>query len=990
MANEESLKFAIRELFAKYNALLNKNTESEKRAEEFIRTLFEAMGWEWLSREVPQKQVRSGVKTTRVDYSFRRSIDARPSFYIEVKKFSDPLQDSEHINQALEYGKNGGIRWVVLTNFTKWRVFNSDFFNEPEHAEIFEFDLAGCMENVEYMQWLMLFSRERAGAELDEYAKMHKKWKESADIEDLLAEHLIDIRLKISRALYDQNPNIDFESEGSDEEKSLDACVQHILNRVIFCRMLEDNSVDSEFRLKNIIEKWETKDKRVQFYKEYLIDFWRAMKKRYDSTIFDEHRIDGCSLKNEDLIPILKSFYINEDTGLKYRFEAIGTDILGHAYENYLSYKVKQTEKRTGVDRGEFTRKQGGIYYTPEFLVDYLISSTLGEKLKKCRSPEEALKIRVIDPACGSGTFLVRAFDEFKAWFSEQKRMKNQLSQTKPNFESESGITGFLNEVIEKCLYGIDIDQRAVELAKLNLFLRAIDTPDKLPTPNIIRRNSLSTDKELREIFRQHREFILQKDFPLIYENGGFDVVLGNPPWDKWKPDSQEFFEKYYPGFKSLPTQEAKKRIEELLKRKTVKTAWQHRNEEFDMFSDHFHESFSFQAGESDGRQVSGDLDLYKLFTEKAYMLLKDGGSAGLVLPSGIYTDLGAKGLRAMLFDRCQLKALYSFENRGHVIFPDVHASYKPILLVFQKGGKTLKFPCAFFLHSAEDLIKAEKFPTVMEIDFVRSSSPTSWSVLEIKNPKDLEIVNKLLKHPPLGKEIPGTWNIELQSGFHMTNDSHLFKQGLIGVPMLEGKNIEQFTHKWKEHPIPIHKILERDIEANLKPEKIYHNGYWLGWRDVSSSTNHRTLICTVIPPGYVCGNTINFVRLPNLKELCFLCGIANSFVVDFYIRQKVSAHVNHFSFREIPIPRLSSGKEFEAIVRKVAQLVCTTGEFAELKNLVGVEPVTSESDRALARAQLDVMVAKLYGVTKEEMAHILEQFPNVEQGQKDLVLREY
>ena len=123
---------------------------------------------------------------------------------------------------------------------------------------------------------------------------------------------------------------------------------------------------------------------------------------------------------------------------------------------------------------------------------------------------------------------------------------------------------------------------------------------------------------------------------------------------------------------------------------------------------------------------------------------------------------------------------------------------------------------------------------------------------------------------------------------------------------------------------------------------------------------------------------------------MCYLCGVLNSFTLDYFIRQKVSANINMFHFMELPVPRLSSGKDFEAIARKAAQLVCTTKEFDGLKKEMDVEGITDENGRALARAQLDAMVAKLYGLTKEELAYILEKFPIVEEKQKDLVLREY
>ena len=804
----------------------------------------------------------------------------------------------------------------------------------------------------------------------------------------MLTEQLVKTRQTLNIAIREQN-SMKFGTE-QDMEEYVDYCVQTILDRIIFCRMLEDSGGDPDRKLRDVLERWKNGDMRVQFYKEFLRPFFDRMHDKYDSTIFEQDKIDRLSIKNDDFIPVLESFYVHPITKLGYRFDLINTDVLGHAYENYLSWKA--TAKKKGIEEEIYKRKQSGIYYTPEFLVDFLVSSTLGERLKKCKTPDDALKIRVLDPACGSGTFLVRAFSEFKKWLLRYEQSRNEKSaspmQTRFDASSETSMSSFLDKVLENCLYGIDLDPRAVRLAKLNLFLRAVNTPKQLPQLNVIERNSLVWDDDVPTKI----SFKIERDFPLVAENGGFDVVVGNPPWEKWKPNSQEFFEVFDPGFKSLPTQEAKKRMEELLKKPVVKKLWKDNIGNYEMYSTIFRENYKWQSAEVNGRMVSGDLDLYKIFTERAHQLLKDSGMAGFVIPSGIYTDLGAKGLRTMLFEHSQIKALYSFENRGHAIFPDVHASYKPILLVFQKGGKTLSFPCAFFLHSPEDLHDAIKSPTILDVDFVKKSSPTSWSILEIKTPEDHKIVKKLLKYPPLGEKVENTWNVTMQSGFHMTNDSHLFKTGrLVGIPMLEGKNIEQFTHQWKEAPRPRYTITEKDVLANLKEEKRYHAGYWMAYRLIASSTNYRTFISTVIPPGYVCGHSIAIVRIPNLQQLCFLVGVMNSFVTDYFIRQKVSANVTMFNFLETPVPRLSSGKDFDFIVRKVAQLVCNTNEFSELKKEIGIEhALTSENDRALARAQLDAAVAKIYGLTKDELAFVLEHFPNVEQKQKELVLEQY
>ena len=430
--------------------------------------------------------------------------------------------------------------------------------------------------------------------------------------------------------------------------------------------------------------------------------------------------------------------------------------------------------------------------------MEFLVKNTLVKRLNSCKKPSEVLKIKVIDLACGSGTFLVKAFEEFKRWFDNYERKnkdnprlkeENRSDQSRLNLTSDSATYDFLDKVLENCIYGIDLDPRAARLARLNLFIRAVNTPKTLPSLNIIEKNSLIFDKN------DPNAFILENEFPLISEEGGFDIIIGNPPWEKWKPNSQEFFEPFYPGFKSLDKQDAIKVMDELLKNSKIKRLWEEKLNLYKTYSKFFRENYKYQVEETGAKKTSGDLDLYKLFVERAYSLLKDGGLLGYVVPSGIYTDLGAKGLRKLMFEKCEIDSLFSFENRK-AIFKDIHRSYKFVLLTFIKKRGKKSFPCAFFLYSHEDLIKAIKNPTILDIDFIKKSSPTSWSVLEIKTQKDYEIVKKLLRFPRIGKELKNSWNIKISSGFHMTNDSNLFRKDRDGIPLLEGKNIEQFRSK--------------------------------------------------------------------------------------------------------------------------------------------------------------------------------------------------
>lgn len=989
MTDKSSLTAKIKELLTRYQNLSSsyKKAAAEPKAEDYVLRLFELLGWDTLSEEViPQQKIKKSSSSDRVDYSFKISGFLKPSLYVEVKRFARNLDDPEWANQAIEYGKNGGSRWVVLTNFAKIRVFNSDFYADRDNAELFkEIDLAVEIDNPVRLEHLLLLSRDAClENKLDEYAKMNRKWKESADIEDLLTETLQKIRKKWVKGIYEQNLRL-YEEE-QDVADAVDQTVQMLFDRIIFCRILEDNGVDEERKIRHEYEKWENGDKRKQFYSEYLVPFFEKMSKVYDSSIFkNTNGIPMLKIKNEDFVEGFQSFYKDRE-GLNYHFDAIPIDVLGHVYENYLSYRARSTGKNVEIEEEMFERKRAGIYFTPEFLVNYLVENTLGKKLAQCKTTAEALSIRVLDPACGSGTFLIRAYDEFKKWYKNNPKAR----QTALSNDAENGIESFLDSVLENCIYGIDLDPRAAELTRLNLFIRAIHNPKMLPQLHITSKNSLIPDPD----YKEENPFIFEKSFPLVYEQGGFDVVVTNPPWEKWKPNSKEFFEPYYTGYKSLPAQEAKKVMQELLsKRPYLKKKWTEYNAHYEALSTLFRDEqyYQFQSAEVMGRKVSGDLDLYKIFTERVYQLLKNDGIAGLVIPSGVYTDLGAKGLRTLLFDKSKIESLYCFENRRPVLFPDVHKSYKPILITFKKGTKTTTFPCAFYLHGQKDLAKAMDNPTVMRVEFIKKANPLSWNIIEIKSKLDYEIVQKMLKYPHLIDKLSDSWNIETSSGFHMTNDSHLFKPYGKGTPMLEGKNIHQYTTRWKEAPKPQYSVLESDIKANLSENKIYHNDYWLGYRLISHSQNERTLISTIIPPGYVCGNSIAIVKLKDLRSMCFLCGVLNSFVVDYLIRQKVSANVNMFYFLELPIPRLKEGQAFDSIAKKVVQLVATTNEYSKLKNEFGiVSSVTDEQDRQLVRAKIDAQVAKLYGITEDELRYILAQFPIIESKIKEQVLNEY
>ncbi len=232
-----------------------------------------------------------------------------------------------------------------------------------------------------------------------------------------------------------------------------------------------------------------------------------------------------------------------------------------------------------------------------------------------------------------------------------------------------------------------------------------------------------------------------------------------------------------------------------------------------------------------------------------------------------------------------------------------------------------------------------------------------------------------------------------------MTNDSHLFyTENAEGrLPLYEGKMIHQFNHLWKE---PKYWLDEQEARKALLGKKGQENGqtldyqgYRLGFRDVASNTNERTMIATVLPPKIFTGNTLIISKFPqNNAELIAIVGLLNSFVVDTFIRQKVTAHCNMFYVYQLPIPRLTKKDSiFNQIVTRAAKLICTTPEFDDLAKEVGLESgVTNPDERAEIRAELDAMVAHLYGLTYEEFEHILGTFPIVKDEVKDRALEAF
>ena len=305
----------------------------------------------------------------------------------------------------------------------------------------------------------------------------------------------------------------------------------------------------------------------------------------------------------------------------------------------------------------------------------------------------------------------------------------------------------------------------------------------------------------------------------VLNNRGGFDAIITNPPWEVFQIDEKEFFQEYAPTIqkKKLRIEDWKAQQAELMTDPEIRAAWLNYTSRFSYVSAYYKEAKQYvnQVSIVNGKRAKTDINLYKLFTEQCFNLLRPGGLCGIVIPSGIYTDLGTKQLREMLFDQTEITGLFCFENRKE-IFEHVHRSFKFVVLTFEKEGHTTEFPAAFM---RQDVAELERFPREgalsISVPLIKRLSPDSASIMEFKNAIDVQIAEKMVSFPLLGDHMADRWNLVLRQEFNMTTDSYLFytlpTPGCL--PLYEGKMIHQFTGSFST---PRYWVEENEGRKNL------------------------------------------------------------------------------------------------------------------------------------------------------------------------------
>ncbi|MEZ4514907.1 MAG: N-6 DNA methylase [Chloroflexota bacterium] len=1141
---KDQARQTIQSLIAEYRRLRREEKVYFERMSEtdvvnkFVTPLFAALGWPTRGSEYQQEvHTAVGRPDIRAEYAPNEYI------YVEAKRFgvigelsrttlSGVLTPGQMMlpgmatdrtkeeQQAINYAFANNGSWAILTNFERFRLFNArrDWLvfsvENPDGYLEADFDYLWQLawHNIQNGS-LERLSSQRARADVDnDYLNFINEW-----------------RLRLARDIL-QRPLINqwaYDDEGHVNLPRLRGVVQRLLDRLVVVRYAEDHLIAPAGTLWNLLELSRTNPYALAF-NEQLRHLYRNFDRLHNSALFALDVADQASLSDGVLQGLIEKLY-------EARFRAMTPDIMGNTYEQYLGKALAFDGGTVDTRDNLETRKKQGSYYTPQVIVRYMVDNSLGRYLYGTQNGrpdgdplpdatrkrwDEIQELRLIDPACGSGSFLIYAYEVLADFYrGEMQRLERERQarldelvaagmtapielqiQLAPYTGALQRLANYPHLILERHIYGLDLDPQAAEIATVNLMMRAMadqrGREQRLPlilNQNVKVGNGLigagpadprydEMAAELAELRRLRLELVGQPHgheallaqvaeltqrldgrlnaplaaafaetvadweeqirpfhwavgFPELFvdENGrglgaaaGFTIVVGNPPWEIVKPDLREYYAQFDPEIESkLTRQKAEARIKQLNAfDPRLEAGWAEQQARIGATASYF------QASPDYTRQGRGDTATHKLFVERVYTLLSETGRLGYVVPSGIYSDLGTKELREMLISEGNIEYLYSFSNEKW-FFNSVHHAFHFTLLGAQKGIYKESFLATFrfnprvavapselnaFLENEDNLV-------IVKHESLLRFSPTSLSIMEFHSQTDYALVEKIYADwPLLGENVDNIWNPQFRAEFHMTNARGLFNQVSGGLPLYEGKMIHQFVCDFAMPRYWINENLGRQAilgKTDDEGQVLAYQRYRLGFRDVASSTNERTLIAAILPKDSFAGNTITLEQLLDNKNQLFLLALLNSFLVDYIVRYKVGTHVSIFYAYQLPVPRLMSGnKFFDAIVPRAAALTCTTPAFAALWEAVmptpwqiddrpqttdhrqppvvghpssvvrppssvvrppsSLLPTTDPAQRQQLRDELDAIIAHLYGLSRDDFAHILTTFPLV------------
>ena len=818
---KELLKKKVDDFYRTEKQYLNKSFGETETRDRFIDPFFRALGWDFdqtnisrhfwdVHREYAQKN--RSQRTKKPDYAFRYK--GKEKFYVEAKAPHVDLDAKDPVFQAKRYAfsSNGKAPIVILTDFEEFRVFNAlerPIFDNPRYGLIKKFDL----KYKQYLDhWDSLYENFSKEAVSDgSIAKLIGKIQRNAKTLD--REFLADLtswREMLAKRIAIDNEKLTVEQ--------INECVQRILDRLIFIRNLEDREIEPAELLNTLTKS------TADIYPQ-LLPIFRNMDSQYNGLIFKEHLSDKIEVDSRVLKDIIKRLYPNLSP---YRFDIIEPELLGRIYEKFLGSKIRLTSShRAKIEEKPEVRHAGGVYYTPEWVVNYIVENTVG-KIVKGKNPKEIKEIKILDPACGSGSFLLGAFSYLityhELWYEKNpKKYKDDFY-----LDDEENIRLRLHkksEILKNNIFGVDIDREATEVAIMSLYLKLLEQgydqgqteimgrgfllPDMVE--NIKCGNSLIDRTMLFETDMFGDEDILPFDWQdekngfgkVFKEQGGFDAIIGNPPYIKTQ-ELQNFAPK-----------------------------------QTEMYKSNYHSS------------SKGNLDIYIIFIEKSLHLLNKFGKLGFICPHKFFNSNYGENIRSIIAEGKYLeKILHLGINQ---VFEN--ATTYTCLLFLSKELKRSLFHYFELKQEVKDIepyvYNAKNFE---EID-INNVGSQNWvftsSEISLFNEKFLknkptleEITTNIFQGPKSGADPVFIFkliqkNEKTIKGYSANLEKEFSIENSIIRKYVKGKYIKRYDIQYSQEYI----IYPYNKEGELYSEKTLKTNFPLAYQYLSQNQNKKILL---------------------------------------------------------------------------------------------------------------------------------------------------
>ena len=552
--------------------------DEENTKTDFINPFFEALGWDVTNKKhrspqfkdvVYEKSIKVGTKTKAPDYEFR--VGGTPIFFVEAKKPSVNIEtDKNPAFQIRRYGWSAKLKLCILTDFEELAVYETNI--KPDKKQSASIGRVKYYHYSEYVEkWdeiASIFSKEAVlNGDFDNFAEANsdKKKKGTGEVDDEFLKEMEHWRDLLARNIALRNKDLN--------EDALNYAVQITIDRILFCRMAEDRGIEKYGTLLELTKK----DNIYQ----HLMEVFKIADLKYNSGLFCLSA-DPARHINRDMVTahltieegVFKEIFTNlYYPNSPYEFSVISPEILGQVYEQLLGSVIRLTPSHMAkVEVKPEVKKAGGVFYTPQYIVKYIVKNTLGELLKG-KTPNQVSKLKILDPACGSGSFLLVAYQELLNYHLDyytklEKPPKETIYQGK---DGEWRLTiSEKKRILKNNIYGVDIDFLAVEVSKLTLLLQVLEDQNKdvveqqqklfhervLPdlSENVKNGNSIiETDYITSEMgigeLNRIKPFNYVDEFPEVFENGGFDVIVTNPPYVRQEllsENEKNYFETHY------------------------------------------------------------------------------------------------------------------------------------------------------------------------------------------------------------------------------------------------------------------------------------------------------------------------------------------------------------------------------------------------------------------------------------------------------------